>query len=159
VTTPTTVPLPKQGVAPYLEVTVHGQPVPQGSTVRTQYGVRHSNATQLRPWREAVKWATLAALPTTTRARPLDGPVAVQVTFSLPKPASAPRRRRTWPIKRRSGDLDKLLRGVLDALTDAGVWVDDAQVVEVIARKTYPGEEQDALHVPGAVIRIWEVTT
>jgi crossover junction endodeoxyribonuclease RusA len=34
-------------------------------------------------------------------------------------------------------DLDKLVRAVLDALSEAGVWRDDAQVVSVVARKAY----------------------
>lgn len=34
-----------------------------------------------------------------------------------------------------SGDLDKIERNLWDALTEAHVWVDDVQVVEVIARK------------------------
>jgi Holliday junction resolvase RusA-like endonuclease len=34
-------------------------------------------------------------------------------------------------------DLDKLSRAVFDALTDADVWTDDAQVVKLVATKVY----------------------
>jgi Holliday junction resolvase RusA-like endonuclease len=86
---------------------------------------------------------------------PLTGPLSVEVTFTVRKPASAPKRRTTWPAKR--PDLDKLLRSTFDGLGTAGAWGDDSQVVEVTARKVYPGEGIDALNVPGAVIRIWRL--
>ena len=41
-------------------------------------------------------------------------------------------------------DLDKALRASFDAITDAGVWTDDARVVYVLASKSYgdrPGAE------------------
>lgn len=155
--------LPAGGDAPLLTVTVYGTPVTQGSKTRTRWGMRDDNADRLKPWREAVKYAALEALTVgnigdvAVHRPPLDGPVIVEATFTLPKPGSAPKRRRTWPIKARSGDVDKLLRAAFDSLTDAGVWGDDAQVVEVTGRKVYPGEHPQALHIPGAVIRVWPV--
>lgn len=155
---------PAGGDTPALTITVYGAPVTQGSKTRTRWGgMRDDNAEKLRPWREAVKYAALDALTALTvgaigdvpvHRPPLDGPVVVEATFTLPKPGSAPKRRRTWPIKQRSGDVDKLLRAVFDSLTDAGVWRDDAQVIEVTGRKTYPGEHPQALHIPGAVIHV-----
>ncbi len=53
----------------------------------------------------------------------------------------------------RRPDLSKLVRSTEDALSDAGAWEDDARVVECLARKVYAGDP-DALHIPGAVIRI-----
>lgn len=40
----------------------------------------------------------------------LDGPLGLVVRFCLPKPGSAPKRRRTWPD--RKPDLSKLLRAM-----------------------------------------------
>jgi Holliday junction resolvase RusA-like endonuclease len=56
-------------------------------------------------------------------------------------------------------DLSKLIRSTEDALTDAGVWTDDARVVAYHQpRKVYAGSaDPDALHTPGAVIRVWRV--
>jgi hypothetical protein len=46
-----------------------------------------------------------------------------------------------------------------DALTDAGVWEDDSRVVEYKRlAKVFPGEDVDALDVPGAVIRISRIS-
>ncbi len=63
-----------------------------------------------------------------------EGPVGIDLHFGLPKPKSAPKKRRVWPDKR--PDLDKLTRAVLDALTYV-VYADDSQVVEIRATKDY----------------------
>jgi Holliday junction resolvase RusA-like endonuclease len=41
-----------------------------------------------------------------------------------------------------------------DALTATGVYEDDGRVVSLLARKVYPDDGEDALPVPGAVIRV-----
>lgn len=135
-----------------LVITVHGEPAPQGSKRHVGGGRMVESSAKVKPWREAVKYTALDTHPEV-----LDGPLCVEVTFTLRKPASAPKRRTTWP--QRKPDLDKLLRSTFDALSDAGVWVDDAQVVEVTARKVYPDEGVDALSHPGALIRIWPVAS
>jgi crossover junction endodeoxyribonuclease RusA len=135
-------------VAEALVVTVFGKPVTQGSKVRTRWSMRDDNAERLRPWREAVKQAALDALAGAYR---LEGPVAVDVLFTFNPPKSAPKSRPCWPITRSSGDVDKLQRAIFDALTDAGVWRDDSQVVDVRARKVHVGDD-GALHIPGAVV-------
>ncbi len=145
---------------PLLIITVYGAPITQGSKTRTEHGLRDDNAGALKPWREAVKNAALDHVggldPDDRDPYPIVGPVRVEVTFTLAKPTTAPKRRRVWPIKQRSGDVDKLVRAVFDSLTDAGVWGDDAQVVVVLARKTYPHMHQHALDRPGARILIWD---
>ncbi len=147
-----------------LTITVYGQPAPQGSKRHVGGGVMVESSKAVKPWREAVKWAVWDVLPmddhgdgtADLRYPRLTTPLKVEVTFTLPKPASAPKTRRTWP--QRKPDIDKLLRSTLDALSDAGVWVDDAQVVQLVARKVYPNEGTDGLGSPGAVIRIREVS-
>lgn len=86
---------------------------------------------------------------------PIVGPAALRMVFTLPKPKSAPKRTRILPAKR--PDWDKLARSTGDALTDAGVYRDDAQVIDASVRKVFPGEDPEALHVPGAVITVWPV--
>jgi crossover junction endodeoxyribonuclease RusA len=87
-------------------------------------------------WRATLRQAAEAAKPP---GPPLDGPLAVHVHFALPRPASAPKRRRTFADKR--PDLDKLVRACLDALAEAAVIVDDARVVHLTATKDYPGPD------------------
>ena len=104
----------------------------------------------MKPWREAVKGAALQARDGLS---PLDCPLVVRMVFTLPKPQSAPKRKTTYPM--RTPDLSKLLRSTEDALTDAGIWRDDARVIEYSrAAKVYPGEDPEALESPGVRITI-----
>lgn len=100
---------------------------------------------KLDAWLDAI--ATAAAASGLTE--PLAGPVKVQIAFWLPKPVSSPRWR--W-LAWQKPDVDKLCRSTLDALTAAQVFGDDAQVIELAARKAY------AIDRPtGALIRIESV--
>jgi Holliday junction resolvase RusA-like endonuclease len=152
-----------------LAITVYGNPAPQGSKsfkglAGNGRAILAESSKKVRPWREAVKYAALQARYEATKAaasilgsdphRPadaLDCPVRVRMVFTMPKPQSAPKRRKTYPM--RTPDLSKLVRSTEDALTEAGVWADDARVVEMTAFKVYPNEHEDALSSPGA--RIW----
>lgn len=125
---------------------VYGDPAPQGSKRHVGRGVMIESSKKVKPWREAVVFAAREA------GGRIAGPVRVQVVFTLRKPASAPKRRRTWPDKK--PDLDKLLRSTFDALVTAGTIEDDARIVDVSARKAFPGEEVGSLDVLGAVIRV-----
>ena len=66
-----------------------------------------------------------------------DGPVRVFMAFTLPKPKSAPKTRRTYPD--RKPDLSKLVRSTEDARPRLP-WGDDARVVECTAAKRYPAK-------------------
>lgn len=153
---------------PDLEVVVRNhRPAPQGSKRHVGHGRLIEQSKRVTPWRTAVVEATRAAMTAQhvithggSPAGPvglMDGPLSVEVVFTVRKPASAPKTRITWPTTRDSGDIDKLLRSTLDALTTAGAIADDSRIVEVTARKVHPGEGLDALDAPGAVIRIWRL--
>lgn len=143
-----------------IRIVVRGMPAPQGSKsfkgmTRAGRAILTESSKKVRPWRMDVKAAAEAYRVRTGRA-PIDAPVVVRMTFTLPKPKSAPKRRRTYPM--RTPDLSKLARSTEDALTDAGIWTDDARVIGYSKLwKTYPGEDVDALDSPGCVIEIWEV--
>jgi len=128
---------------------VIGTPAPQGSKRHVGRGILVESSKAVKPWREAVKYAAEPHRP----HEPLDGPLALRVTFTLARPKSAPKRR-TLPDTR--PDLDKLLRSTCDAIGEAGLWTDDARVVEITAAKVWPGDPL-ALPVPGAVIGIANV--
>ncbi|MEU6016916.1 RusA family crossover junction endodeoxyribonuclease [Streptomyces sp. NPDC047515] len=157
-----------------LTITVHGRPAPQGS--KKYAGHRLNSASgrvsavlveqskRVKPWRALVTAATREArvvshigsvpvhLPT------LDGPLEADIVFTVLKPASAPKRKRTWPITRHSGDVDKLIRSTFDGIADAGAVVDDSRIIRVTATKTFPGEHPNALDRPGAIIRLYTLT-
>lgn len=132
-----------------MKIVVYGMPAPQGSKRHVGKGILVESSKKVKPWRQDVKAAALAARD---GAPPIDGPVCLRVVFTLPKPKSAPKTKRTYPD--RKPDIDKLLRSTLDALTEAGVFTDDARVVRVVMTKTFPNEEVHSLDVPGAVIYI-----
>lgn len=143
-------------------VTVHGTPAPKGN-LRCRGGSSHTlyeaGGKGLDVWRKLV---TLAGRNIRTAAGgTLNGPVGVDVTFVLARP------KLHWRTGRNAGqlkdwapsahtskpDIDKLERTILDALTDANVWVDDAQVADLNCRKRYVefGER------PGASIAVWPI--
>lgn len=144
--------------APVLFLIVHGSPAPQGSKravlhKSTGRPVVIESSQHVKPWRDAVRSEAVAAR---AGAEPLDCPLLLDMVFTMPKPASAPKTRRTWPM--RIPDLSKLARSTEDALKDAGVYADDARIVEYgRLAKVFPGEDRDSLDSPGVLIRIWRV--
>lgn len=150
-----------------LTIVVHGRPAPQGSK---RYAGHRLNAAsgrvsavlveqskRVKPWRALVTAATQRAIGENAAIAfpPLDGPLEAEIVFTVLKPASAHKRRRTWPTTRHSGDVDKLLRSTFDGIADGGGVVDDSRIIRVTATKTFPGEHPDALDQPGAIIRLY----
>ncbi|MFW6033833.1 MAG: RusA family crossover junction endodeoxyribonuclease, partial [bacterium] len=132
---------------PLLDVTVHGDPAPQGSkrAFRNQHSGKiqqKESSTRLDPWRQDVRHAVELARP--------DGPptiraVRVSIQFAYARPKSHYRTGANAHLLReqappapmnRANDIDKLVRAVLDAITSTSVvWHDDGQVVAVGATK------------------------
>ena len=162
-----------------LKLWIPGTPVPQGSKDAIPLGrwigsgagkkfvpfcrpngvpivnVTDNNADKLAPWRALI---TSLALDEWAGREALDEDVCVHAEFVFPhlkghygtgrnaqtlKP-STPFYKNTKP------DKDKLERALFDGLTDAGVWKDDALVVDGGSRKMYGTN-------PG--VRLWVQTT
>lgn len=138
---------------------VYGTPGPQGSKRHVGGGRMIESSAKVKPWRQDVKAAAedlLERCGGSFEHGPFDGPLRVRMVFTLAKPKSAPKRRRTWPQTK--PDLSKLLRSTEDALTDAGLWRDDSLVVDYgRAAKVYPGEDPEALDRPGVRIVVEEI--
>ena len=86
----------------------------------------HSQGSALAVWRSSIAIEAKRA-----GCRPINGAVFINLLFSMPRPKTVKRPSPTVPP-----DLDKLIRGVLDALT-AVAYVDDGQVTEITAIKVY----------------------
>ncbi len=111
---------------------VSGLPVPQGSMrafVVKGRPVITSSSRGLAQWRQII---SLRAQEVASDI--LEGPVSIRLEFRLPKPKSAPKKKRIYATKR--PDLDKLVRSVLDSITHVLIR-DDSQVVEITAIKDY----------------------
>jgi len=145
----------RDGRAVFLRIVAYGAPAPQGSKRHVGGGRMIESSKRVKPWRDDVKAAAEALIaPLRGDWVALDSPVRVRMVFTLRKPLSAPKRTATFPS--RTPDLSKLLRSTEDALTDAGVWSDDARIIEYIrAAKVYPLEDPDALDTSGVLIEIW----
>lgn len=117
-------------------LTVVGHPVPQGSMAPISSGRGRAyvrTPERLLVWRGKIAKAVVAARQAgEIPAEPLRGPVGVTLAFSIATPASAPERH--GKPHGLPPDLDKLVRGVLDGLTQSRVLVDDAQVAGILAR-------------------------
>lgn len=137
-----------------IHIRVYGTPAPQGSKVRTKWGMREAS-NKVQPWREAVVSEVIRQSLHTTR---LEGPLAIRVTFLLKRPASHYGSRKGQPYLKDTAplyvskppDVDKLLRSTFDGLTQSGLIGDDAQFVIVHAQKVYAGADE----APGAIIGV-----
>lgn len=131
-------------VIPLLEVFVPGRPAPQGSKqARPIYKGRGTDkiftgaiaqvesSKALKPWRSDIRDHVRTELG--DPFPPIEGPVRIDLTFVLPRPASTPKHTTPPAIKR--PDIDKLARAVLDALGSAGLFHDDSQVTQLYAEK------------------------
>lgn len=155
-----------------MKIRVYGRPVPQGSArafvVRrggapTGRAVVTGDNTKTRPWKESIVAEAVAAMGTDWAAQwagQNGAPLAVKLTFIMSRPGTHYGKGRNAAVVRPSApplpttkpDLDKLCRAVLDALTDAKVWHDDAQVAHLDAFKIW--EAPGAGIRPGVVIEV-----
>ena len=109
---------------------VSGKPVPQGSLKFINGHAIHVRAQDLALWRADI--ANTARKVLVSKA---EGAVEITLTFILLKPKTV---KRDEPFVR--PDLDKLIRAVLDGLTDVA-YLDDQQVTHITANKMY-GDNQ-----------------
>ena len=126
-----------------VKVTVSGKPEPKGSTrafsVKSKYpGAKYpyravvtSDNPRLKAWATTVAAQAGIAMRAAGLFAPVAGPVHVRLRFVLLRALS---NRRPEPTIR--PDLDKLVRGALDAITGT-MLRDDSQVTSLCARKKY----------------------
>lgn len=107
---------------------VAGLPVPQGSLKVMNGNLIHVKDKELRAWRiEIGNTAKNCGIKLADKNKG----ISIDLMFCMPRPKTV---KRAIPCTR--PDLDKLIRGVLDALTGIA-YVDDGQVVSISATKIY----------------------
>jgi len=77
------------------------------------------------------------------KVKKFTGPLRVSCEFAL--------KRGAVPIERTKPDLDNLAKSLLDAATNAGLWQDDRQVVELSLRKRFAGG------APYITLNVWDI--
>jgi crossover junction endodeoxyribonuclease RusA len=141
-------------MTPSLAFEVHGDPAPQGSknagVSRAGKGfVYEQNSKTQTNWRQDVVKFAVAAREAAGHET-FDAPVSVIMLLRLRRPASVKISRRPYPAVK--PDIDKITRNCLDALKQAGVYRDDAQVINLFVQKRYATD--DVAGSPGATIRV-----
>lgn len=118
---------------------VYGRPASKGSLRCLGRGRHIESARGLPAWMLAVQdaWREQCA----EHQPDPDVMYSVRLTFLLPWPRSYGSPPLSMHPHRRRPDLDKLTRGVLDALTGYA-WIDDAQVCAIVASKSYAYDGQ-----------------
>ena len=79
---------------------------------------------------------------------PLSGPLHVVMVVNLLKPASAPKKRESYPTRR--PDLDNFLK-TLDALNGIA-WADDSQILSITASKRYSTKQGIGIRIYSYVV-------
>jgi Holliday junction resolvase RusA-like endonuclease len=137
-----------------IEFFVAGDPRPQGST-KSYYIKKLERVVTTHGTKETKKWqlriAMMAQQENEKRSQSFysgDNSLGydLHLVFFMPRPKSLPKKKR---LNTKRPDLDKLIRTVLDGLTNY-IIPDDSQVVSVSARKLYAIENQP----PGVRIRV-----
>lgn len=129
-------------------VTVYGVPRPQGSKRHVGNGRLVEASKYLPAWREDVKTVCRVHMMDNQDQRKFTEPVHATLNFYLPRPPSI---NRAWPSV--APDLDKLCRGVFDALEQSGVIENDALIVRLDTFKQYDDD-----HPAGVSIYLRNVT-
>lgn len=111
--------------------------------------LREKNDKELTQWRGLVKTAAERAMK--GRA-PMEGPLLLLAAFYFPRPKSHTAKQRANPFVHGGGryDTEKLVRAINDAMTEAGVWHDDAQASVMLAEKRYAEQDGDV----GVIINV-----
>ncbi len=152
--------------APLFALTVIGLPAPAGSKSYKGHSkagkpILAESSKKAAPWRADIVSAVDGKLP--TEWTPLDQPLRAFMVFTLARPTTAPKHRRTWPST--YPDVSKLARSTEDALKIAGVIRDDARIVDYVRLgKVYQRnplhpewDDPHALIGTGCVIKFWAV--
>lgn len=129
---------------------VEGVPVPQGSMRTVGRGVViHSNAKKLKEWRTLVAYQVRAFFQ---HDEPIDTALRIDLEFYLPRPSTV---KRIFPS--RKPDLDKLIRAVLDGITESQAVSDDARFVEINAKKFYEYSSTHMTRTPGVFVEFYRI--
>ena len=128
----------------YIQLTVEGNPVPQGSFRHVGNGRIIAANPKLNTWRDTIAWQVAQQ----THHRLIDGSIRVDLVFTLPRPKSVPMSVRERPTVK--PDLDKLIRSVLDAISlerYCQILLDDSYVTDIHAAKRYADHNSPGVQI------------
>lgn len=124
------------------EYTIDGTAIPQGSKAISRAGFMYESNKNLKAWRKHVT----DTLTQQHKGKQLLGALAVRITVKFARPKTVTRKNVT--VK---PDVDKLARAILDSGTDAGIWGDDSQIIDLRITKDY------TTYASQVQVAIWEI--
>ena len=139
----------------WVRFTVPGEAAAQGSKRHVGGGKMIEMSKRLPTWREDVRRAILDL----GLEEPMYGPIEVQLLFTLKRPLAHFGSGRNANVLKdgapdyapKGRDIDKLCRAVLDAMEQASLIINDAQVAVLSAQKRYgvkPGLQATVRQLP-----------
>lgn len=126
-------------------IRVYGTPRAQPRPRMTRAGHAY-NPPSADEWKEEIEWEVKRL-----RIPMMEGHVCIDVIFYMTRPQRMKKETRLRTCKKKP-DIDNLLKAVYDAMTEAGVWGDDAQIVYATGKKFYSNDIEE----PGCRITVSE---
>lgn len=127
-----------------MEITIYGEPVPQGRPRFTKNGHTY-DPEKSRSYKQLVRFWVTQRLKNIDGFKPFENALCVDLSFYFGIPSSWTKKRKLEasvgqirPIVR-NGDIDNMVKAILDACNGL-LWVDDAIVTDISARKRYTSE-------------------
>ena len=127
-----------------IKIVVHGLAVPKSVRV-TRYGAYNSK--RVRSWMDIVRDTAFAQR---APAAPKGTPVSLMLDVWLPWPKKTPKKviaADPYLLHIKKPDADNLLKPVVDALTEAGLWEDDNQIAQMFVEKRYCPRGEEGIEV------------
>ena len=138
-----------------MEIVIYGEPIPQGRPRFTKSGNAY-DPQRSQNYKKLVRFWVTQHLKKIPGFKPFENALCVDLTFYLGVPSSWTKQKKLQaiqgqirPISR--PDTDNLVKSVTDAINGL-LWVDDAIITDLTARKRYTGE------LARVEIKITEVT-
>ena len=140
-----------------MEIVIYGEPVPQGRPkfVRIGNHVHTYDPEKSRSYKQLVRFWVTQHLKKIDGFKPFENALCVDLTFYMGIPSSWTKKRKLEALQgqirpTKKPDTDNLVKCVTDSCNGL-LWVDDAIITDLSARKRYTGE------LARVVIKITEV--
>lgn len=135
-----------------ITIEIRGEPAPQPRPRFTKFGKPYTKKGRIQTWRDQVR---VDALPWIPWGPIVQDAVVVVMEFRITRPKKHLNKsglkeafKNAFPSGH-SGDIDNLMKPVLDVLTEIGLWHDDNVIKAACASKEYADEE-----LPGCTLVI-----
>ena len=127
-----------------INVTIYGEPIPQARPRFTKTGHAYEPP-RSRNYKTLARFWLTQKLKKENTWKPLETAMVVDITFYMSIPSSWTKKRKEEAYNgvirptTRNGDIDNLIKAVLDA-GNGLLWADDTFITDIVAHKRYTGD-------------------